>query len=105
MTRPVLHSPLDAMLLALLRAEPGHGYALIGRLREASGGAFDLPEGTIYPALQKLEAEGEVMSDWRPAGGRRRRVYWLSERGRAALETGQARWRRYKAAVDAVIAT
>lgn len=92
------------MLLSLLRSAPAHGYALIARLRETSGGAFDLPEGTIYPSLQKLEAMGLVESGWRQVGNRRRRVYALTPKGRAALEHRVAEWRDYLAAVEAVMA-
>lgn len=92
------------MLLSLLKAAPGHGYALIARLREASGGAFDLPEGTIYPALQKLEAEGLVESGWRHVENRRRRVYALTPRGSAALSRRRTEWRGYLGAVEAVMA-
>lgn len=99
-----MHSPLDAMLLSLLNSAPAHGYALISRLREASGGAFDLPEGTIYPALQKLEAEGLIESGWRQVDNRRRRVYAPTAKGRATLDRRVAEWREYLAAVDMVMA-
>src|SRR5690348_15921525 len=59
-----LKGHLDMLLLAAVSAEPAHGYRLVLRLRELSGGAFDLPEGTIYPALYRLERAGLVGSEW-----------------------------------------
>jgi PadR family transcriptional regulator len=62
---------LDLLLLAELERGPGHGYALIERIRERSDGTFDFPEGTIYPALHRLERGGLLVSKWstRPRGG------------------------------------
>jgi DNA-binding PadR family transcriptional regulator len=95
---------LDLLLLAALARGPGHGYALIERLRERSEGAFDFPEGTIYPALHKLEAGGLVRSRWTEAGGRRRRVYSITRLGRAALRRRAGEWERLTDAMKAVLA-
>jgi DNA-binding PadR family transcriptional regulator len=65
---------------------------------------FDLAEGTVYPALQRLERTGLVRSDWSDAPGRRRRVYALTDAGRRALAEQRTAWRRFAAAVDAVLA-
>ena len=73
-----LKGHLDGMLLAALAAGPAHGYMVIESLREASGGAFDLPEGTVYPALHRLEQAGLIKSRWSRASGRRRRIYGLT---------------------------
>ena len=99
-----LRGHLDLLLLATLEKGPAHGYALIERLRSASGGAFDYPEGTIYPALHKLESEGLVSGRWAEAGRRRRRVYSLTRRGRVAARRRAAAWERFADAVRAVIA-
>jgi PadR family transcriptional regulator, regulatory protein PadR len=104
MRRDSLRGHLDLLLLATLEKGPAHGYAVIERLRESSGGEFDYPEGTIYPALHKLESEGLVSSRWAEAGGRRRRVYSLTRRGRVAAERRAADWERFANAVRAVIA-
>ncbi|MBD0349219.1 MAG: helix-turn-helix transcriptional regulator [Thermoleophilia bacterium] len=93
---------LDLLLLAELAHGRAHGYALIEALRERSGGAFDLAEGTVYPALHRLEQAGAVASEWREVAGRRRRVYRLTRRGRRALEAEQRRWRDFARAVDVV---
>lgn len=76
---------LDLLLLAVLaETGPVHGYGLINALRERSKGAFDLPEGTIYPALHKLEREGLIASRWDDGSARRRRVYVLTSDGHHA---------------------
>jgi PadR family transcriptional regulator PadR len=99
----VVKGHLELLLLAVLEQGPGHGYALIDRLRARSDGAFDLPEGTIYPALYRLESAGLLASGWAEAGGRRRRVYRLTPRGRAALVERGEEWRRFRGAVDVVV--
>jgi PadR family transcriptional regulator, regulatory protein PadR len=81
-----LKGHLELLLLGALADGPEHGYALIERLRDRSGGIFDLAEGTVYPALHRLDRSGLVTSRWDEAHGRRRRVYRLSQRGRRGLE-------------------
>jgi DNA-binding PadR family transcriptional regulator len=98
-----LKGHLDLLLLAGVGAGPVHGYALIERLRRLSGGVFDLPEGTVYPALRRLEVAGAVRSGWSEVPGRRRRVYALTDAGRGALAERRATWRRFAAAVEAVL--
>lgn len=83
------------LLLAVLRPEPGHGYAVIQRLAEASRGAFDLPEGTIYPALYRLERAGLLASHEVEFEGRRRRVYEITDAGEAALVQHVEEWRSF----------
>lgn len=99
----VVKGHLELLLLAVLAQGPGHGYAVIERLRATSDGAFDLPEGTIYPALHRLEAARLLESDWSVAAGRRRRVYALTARGRSALAEREQEWRRFRGAVDVVV--
>ncbi len=77
---------LDLLLLSLLAGGEAHGYELIGRLRRKSGGEFDLPEGTVYPALHRLEADGLLSSRWVRESGRRKRAYTLTEPGRVEVE-------------------
>ena len=94
---------LDAMLLAVLRSGPDHGYAIIEKLRARSGGTFSLPEGTVYPALHRLEQEGLLSSHWAQVSGRRRRVYRLTRRGQAQLRERRRAWSEFATAVDAVL--
>ncbi|WP_250006725.1 PadR family transcriptional regulator [Actinoplanes sp. M2I2] len=95
---------LDLLLLAVLAdAGPVHGYAVIAALRERSQGVFDIPEGTVYPALHKLERAGLVVSRWEQATPRRRRVYELTPDGRVARTAKQREWRGLVRGVQAVI--
>lgn len=94
---------LDVMLLAVLGAGPAHGYAIIEELRGRSDGVFTLPEGTVYPALHRLEQEGLLSSGWADGSGRRRRVYELTRRGRARLGARRRAWTDFAAAVNAVL--
>jgi DNA-binding PadR family transcriptional regulator len=100
----VAHGQLDLLLLAVLRrGGPQHGYAVIAGLRQASDGEFDLPEGTVYPALHKLERDGFVQSEWSIADGRKRRVYSLTGMGRAALSAKKKEWTTFRRGVEAVL--
>jgi PadR family transcriptional regulator, regulatory protein PadR len=103
MAGEAIRGHLDALLLAVIAEGPVHGYAIVERLRDRSGGRFDLPEGTVYPALHRLESDALLMSRWTTAAGRRRRQYELTDRGRAALGERSAEWRRFVAAVDHVL--
>jgi PadR family transcriptional regulator, regulatory protein PadR len=104
MKADALRGHLEVLVLAALRDGPAHGYAVIEALRLRSDGAFDLAEGTVYPVLHRLEADGLLASGWTAAAGRRRRVYRLTRRGRAALGARERDWRRFSAAVEAVLA-
>lgn len=99
----ILKGHLDMLLLATLQAGPAHGYAVIERLRLRSGGTFDLPEGTIYPALHRLEQAGLLSSRWSDESARRRRVYALTAKGRAVLQAGTKQWRTFSKGIDAVL--
>jgi|SRR5579859_237123 len=103
MNRERLKGNLDLLLLSVLSAGPAHGYAVIAALRERSDGTFDLPEGTIYPALHRLEEAGLLASSWAEADGRKRRVYRLTASGAAALTGQQAEWRAFANGVRAVL--
>lgn len=101
----MLKGHLDAIVLAALAGEPAHGYAIIEEIRRRSGGVFNLPEGTVYPALHRLEKAGAVNSDWTTApNGRRRRVYTLTPQGRASLDHHRDVWRDFARAIDTMMA-
>lgn len=104
MRAEVLKGHLDALILAVVQDRPLHGYAVIEELRRRSEGAFDLAEGTLYPVLHRLEADGLLSSTWSDASGRRRRVYRLTRRGRGALARRRKEWASFVGAVDAVLA-
>lgn len=99
----LLKGNLDLLLLAILKDRPAHGYAIIAELRRRSDDAFDLPEGTIYPALHRMERAGMLASQWSESEGRRRRVYQLSVPGREALGRKQAEWQAFTRSVRLVL--
>jgi DNA-binding PadR family transcriptional regulator len=99
-----LKNNLDLLLLGVLREGPAHGYAIIVALRERSAGEFELAEGTIYPALHRLEEAGLVESSSESVQGRRRRTYALTARGRKEFATQRRAWQSYAAGMQAVIA-
>src|SRR5436305_351325 len=96
---------LDLLLLSVLAGTPAHGYRVIEQLRAASGGGFDLPEGTVYPALHRLERDGLLKSRWSKGAARRRRVYEVTRRGRSALRAQRREWRSFSDAVESVLDT
>jgi DNA-binding PadR family transcriptional regulator len=103
MRTDLLKGHLDLVLLSCLRDGPAHGYLLIKRLRERSVGEFELLEGTLYPALHRLERAGLASSSWAAERGRRRRVYRLTAKGTRVLGVREAEWRRFSQTVNAVL--
>jgi DNA-binding PadR family transcriptional regulator len=99
----LLKGHLDALLLAVLEDGPQHGYAVIEALRDGSGGALDLPTGTVYPALHRLERASLIRSDWETVAARRRRTYQLTTAGRHALSEQRAVWAQFSTAVNALL--
>ena len=102
----MLKGHLDMIVLAALAAVgSAHGYAIIEEIKRRSGGAFDLPEGTIYPALHRLELAGLLKSNWMTAdSGRRRRVYTLTRTGTRALVERRAVWKQFSDAIGGLLA-
>jgi len=94
---------LDPMILAVLAEGALHGYAVIEELKGRSGGELDLPEGTVYPALHRLERRGLLRSSWTIAQGRRRRIYRLTANGRRELAARTREWRSFVRVVDGVL--
>jgi PadR family transcriptional regulator PadR len=99
----VTKGQLDLLLLRILADRQRHGYAVITALRDHSAGHFDLAEGSVYPALHRLEARGLLASTWEPVNGRRRRIYSITDAGTAALAAQQGDWRSWVAAVESVL--
>jgi PadR family transcriptional regulator PadR len=104
MRAEALKGHLDGLILATLAAGPAHGYAIAQTLRGRSGGTFDLAEGTLYPALHRLERAGLVASEWSVESGRRRRTYRLTRLGERTLGERRSEWRALASAIDAVLA-
>jgi PadR family transcriptional regulator PadR len=103
MNAETLKGHLELLLLAAVQPGPAHGYAIAEALRARSRGAFDLPEGTLYPALHRLERAGLLASRWSEVNGRRRRVYQLTAKGQTSLSTRHDEWRDFSRAVQAVV--
>lgn len=103
MKAEALKGHLDSFLLAALDAGPRHGYAIIQSLRSGSDGHVDLPTGTVYPALHRLERAGLITSFWSTVGGRRRRTYKLTPAGRKALRAKRSAWREFSSAASALL--
>lgn len=97
-----LQGQLEGLILAVLGEGPRHGYAIASELRDRSGGVLDVPEGTLYPVLHKLEREGLIRSRWEVVGGRRRRVYSSSALGGRAVRERVESWQRLRRAIDSV---
>ena len=103
MKSEALRGHLDALILAVVEKEPLHGYAVMQALQARSGGALDLPTGSLYPALRRLERAGYLQSEWRLVGGRRRRTYELTDAGRRALASERSEWRDFAAVMEGVL--
>jgi PadR family transcriptional regulator, regulatory protein PadR len=103
MKADVLKGQLEFVALATLRDQPRHGYAIIKELRSRSGGGLDVLEGTLYPALHRLEQAGLIKSRWATVAGRRRRVYELTAKGKKALAEQESEWRSFVRTLDAVL--
>ncbi|MDP4510049.1 PadR family transcriptional regulator [Nonomuraea turcica] len=105
MRAEALKGHLDGLLLAALEDEPRHGYAVKEALRDATAGRIDLPTGTVYPALHRLERVGLIAGSWSVVGGRRRRTYELTAAGRTALSGERAGWQEFASTVTAALGT
>src|SRR5258708_17092894 len=104
MEAEMLKGHLDAIVLAALEAGPAHGYAIIEAIKNRSGSTFDLPEGTVYPALHRLEQAGLLASNWTtPSGGRQRRVYSLTKGGASPPAHRRKAWGRFSHAVETLL--
>ena len=99
----LLKGHLDFLILAAVEPSPAHGYAIIEHLSRQSRGAFTLPEGTVYPALHRLEEAGLLTSRWSMHSGRRRRIYRLSRRGAKALAEHRHEWAGFSRAVGLIL--
>jgi PadR family transcriptional regulator PadR len=98
-----IHGQLDTLILATLKHGEAHGYAIIAALKESSGEQLDLPSGTVYPALRRLERAGYAAGKWTQASGRRRRVYAITDEGLAALAKGRENWLALREVMSAVL--
>ena len=98
-----LKGTLPTLILEALEQEPKHGYRIAQRIKERSRGVLDFKEGTLYPALHKLENEGLVNSYEGIEKGRPRRYYRITESGLAALAKDRSEWRKLAGAVTLIL--
>lgn len=105
-TNALLHGTLDALILKTLAPGPRHGYAVARFIEDTTGEAVLVEEGSLYPALYRLERRGWVEAEWGTSElGRRAKLYRLTAPGRAQLAAEMASWRRFSAGVAKVFAT
>jgi transcriptional regulator len=97
---------LDLLILKTVANQPVHGYAVAQRLEQMSRGAVQVPEGSLYPALHRLENRGFLVADWKKTEtGREAKFYRLTRKGRRQLETEAAGWQRLAEAVGLILGT
>src|ERR1051325_3991437 len=95
---------LDLLILKIVALGPVHGYAVAQRLEQASRGVVQVPQGSLYPALHRLEKRGLRAADWKETEtGREAKFYRLTRKGRAQLETEAASWQRLTQAVGLIL--
>jgi PadR family transcriptional regulator PadR len=106
MSKPhsLVQGTLDLLILKILALEPLHGWAIGLRLRQISGDVLQVSDGSLYPALHKLEQEGWIAADWRPSeNNRRAKFYALTPPGRRRLRQEAANWDRLAGAITLVV--
>ena len=106
MSRPsdLVQGTLDLLLLKILALEPLNGWAISQRLRQVSGEVLQVSDGSLYPALHKLEQEGWIEAEWRASeNNRRAKFYSLTRLGRRHLEKEAANWDRLSSAISHVL--
>ena len=106
MSKPtdLVQGTLDLLILKILALEPLHGWAVGQRLKQVSGDVLQVSDGSLYPALHKLEQEGWITAEWRPSeNNRRAKFYSLTRLGRRHLEHETANWNRLSAAISHVV--
>ena len=102
----LLQGTLDLLVLKTLTLAPMHGWGISQRIQQISEGTFDLNQGSLYPALQRLEQRGWIAGEWQVTeNNRRARYYRITDTGRQALGEEVENWRRYVDAVGLVLRT
>jgi len=106
MSKPsdLVQGTLDLLLLKILALEPLHGWAVSQRLKQVSGDVLQVSDGSLYPALHKLEQEGWITAEWKTSDlGRRAKFYSLTRLGRRQLAKESANWDRLSSAITNVV--
>lgn len=106
MSKPadLMQGTLDLLLLKILALEPLHAWAVSQRLKQVSGNVLQVSDGSLYPALHKLEQEGWITAKWKVTeNGRRAKFYSLTRAGQRALDRETAHWERVSGAITQVV--
>ena len=106
MSKPsdLVQGTLDLLVLKILALQPLHGWALSQRLKQVSGDVLQVSDGSLYPALHKLEQQGWIQAEWKPTeNNRRAKFYSLTRLGRRHLEREAANWERISTAISSVV--
>ena len=106
MSKPtdLVQGTLDLLILKILALQPLHGWAISQRLKQVSGEVLQVSDGSLYPALHKLEQEGWIKAEWKPSDNNRRaKFYSLTRPGRKHLERETANWNRLSTAISQVV--
>jgi PadR family transcriptional regulator, regulatory protein PadR len=102
----LLPGTLDMLILKAVSLKPLHGYGVLLRIGQISGGALDIPQGSLYPALYRLEAQGLISTEWGESeNNRRAKYYTLTAAGRKRLREETANWNRLVEAISAALKT
>jgi PadR family transcriptional regulator PadR len=99
-----LRGSIDLLVLKALSLEPMHGWGIGARIQQLSKGRFDVNQGSLYPALQRLEHRGDVESDWQASeNNRRARYYTITRQGRRVLGQEVDKWKRFAETIELVL--
>ena len=102
--RELLKGSTDSLILSLIKEKPRYGYQLVKELEKRSQGYFRFKEGTLYPALHRLEKEGLLEGRWGlSSNGQERRYYYITPKGEAILAEKRSEWRGFSAAVNLIM--
>jgi transcriptional regulator len=105
-TADLLPGTLDMLILKAVSLKPLHGYGVLLRIRQISGDALDIPQGSLYPALYRLEHQGLIVAEWGQSDNNRKAKYYtLTATGRRRLREETAGWDRFAAAIAAALKT
>jgi PadR family transcriptional regulator PadR len=105
-TADLLPGTLDMLILKAVSLKPLHGYGVLLRIRQISREALDIPQGSLYPALYRLETQGLIVAEWgQSENGRRAKYYPVTAAGRRRLREETAGWQRLAAAIAAALET
>ena len=100
----VLQGTLDLLILRIVALEPLHGYGIVRRIEQMSGEALQIRQGSLYPALYRMEQRGLLTADWKTnESGKEAKYYRLTKAGQKALEAETEGWKRLRAAIDLIL--